>query len=243
MDDAYKQHAHNRFAAKLERDRLSPLQALVVEYRWYMVYRPRVTSWAVSSVLACGGDAIAQAIERIFHIGKWTGFDLKRTACLGLVSGVWAGTVLWTWLSFLEKWLPRKDMKSVVAKVTASQAILNPFIYVPYFYILHGLLSGDGLLNSVHRMEAEHFQMLLRIWALYIPSYWMMFAIVPMDYQVLWISLISLIFNVTLSLFNHKRPAVAGIVSLIMDFDEFGADPFPTIGSVVSSLNSFGDEG
>eukprot|EP00973_Karenia_brevis_P012131 1645684-Karenia_brevis.AAC.1 len=34
--------------------------------------------------------------------------------------------------------------------------------------------DNDDVVGSVH----------VQIWALYIPSYWMMFALVPMDYQV-----------------------------------------------------------
>lgn len=243
---AMTQHAplrlgRDRFKEKTDTSR-SRLQAVLDEYRQHVARRPRMTALITSFTLACNGDLIAQAIERILHIGRWTGLDIRRTVCLGAVSGVWAATILLTWFSWLDRWLPRKDMRTVMAKVTASQFILQPAIYVPYFYLLHGLLMGDGLTESLNRMAAERFQMLLRIWAIYFPSYWLCFRMVPVDYQVLWISGVSLCFNVILSLFNHKRPAVEGIVSLIMDVDEFGADPFPTIGSVVSSLNSFGDE-
>jgi len=100
---------------------------------------------------------------------------------------------------------------------------------------------GQGFAESARHLGQEHMHMLLRLWSIFIPTYIVNFLLIPLEYQVLWISLVSLFWNIILSLFTHRKPAVEGIVSLIMELDEFGGEQFPSIGEVISSMNPFGD--
>ena len=48
------------------------------------------------------------------------------------------------WYSWLDKMLPKKDMKTVVMKILADQFIAAPFFAITFFYGM-GILNGQSL--------------------------------------------------------------------------------------------------
>merc|ERR1711957_618893 len=98
-------------------------------------------------------------------------------------------------------------------KLAATQALLQPLVYVPFFFLFHGLLIGEMPGESLHRLYVEYFALLLRLWSLFMPTRMLMFLMVPPRYQVLWDSSVSFFWQVALSLFDAAR----GHVQLHLD--------------------------
>merc|ERR1711957_674478 len=90
-------------------------------------------------------------------------------------------------------------------KLAATQALLQPLVYVPFFFLFHGLLIGEMPGESLHRLYVEYFALLLRLWSLFMPTRMLMFLMVPPRYQVLWDSSVSFFWQVALSLFDATR--------------------------------------
>lgn len=193
-------------------------------YKRSLDARPRLTNGVVSCCITICADSVAQAMEFENGHGHWRGFDLRRNRALASTAFAYNGFVLTSWLLALNKSLPGQEFKTVMAKLAATQTILQPLVYVPFFFIFHGLMLGQAPEEIYTRLTNDYFALLFRLWSLFMPTRFLMFLIIPVQYQVLWDSSIAFIWQVALSLFDAKnRQAVSeGLISATMDFEGFG---------------------
>lgn len=176
------------------------LCALFIAYSGFLKRRPYIGGFFTAMVLASLGDFIAQTIE-MARAEKWTGFDLHRNACLLIVNGLWNGFAFRSWLYFMEARLPKRDFKSVAVKVICTQFGLNPLVYMPFFTLLHGHLMGLPWDVALSRSwPSQNLYLDTKMWCVYVPSNSVLFGLIPTEYQVLWTSSVSVIWNTILSL-------------------------------------------
>ncbi|CAE8583066.1 unnamed protein product [Polarella glacialis] len=162
-------------------------------YRRQLAERPRQTNFVVSYVLSAIGDMSAQLLEAFRATADESpGFDLRRNFSLATCSSLWNSVVLCSWFAMLDRYMPVRTWKTILMKLGASQILLNSIVYVPYFFMLHGILMGQAIDEAWNHLCDKHLEMLTRAWCVFIPGYFLMFAVVPLDYQVLWISVVSL---------------------------------------------------
>jgi len=196
---------------------------------------PRFTNFCVSMVISSCADTVAQ-LSGHKAPGSPPGFDFHRNRALCLTCGVYNGVILTTWLLTLGSLLPGTDMRSILYKLGATQFFLQPFVYVPFFFLFHGMLMGDSVAESVGRLQHEYFGLLIRLWSIFMPTRAMMFILIPLRYQVLWDSCISFGWQLILSLFSaghlHEQAVFVGVQksrlitsrsSDLADFTGFGA--------------------
>mmetsp|Transcript_11476 Transcript_11476/g.36708 ORF Transcript_11476/g.36708 Transcript_11476/m.36708 type:complete len:260 (-) Transcript_11476:95-874(-) len=186
--------------------------------------RPRLTNSLISMLIAISADTLAQVVEHVSEGGDWVGLDLRRNRALAVTSAVYNGAILTSWLLALGQALPRTDLRASLAKLAATQLILQPMVYVPFFFVFHGFLLGQSLPEIWSVFESEYFALLFRLWSLFMPTRFVMFLFVPVRYQVLWDSSVSFFWQVVLSLFDagHRRHRLSRSVSAMMDFQAFG---------------------
>merc|ERR1712048_1451182 len=96
--------------------------------------------------------------------------------------------------------------------------ILQPCVYVPFFFALHGFMMGESVDVISSRVTSEYCALLVRLWSLYMPTRLVMFLLVPLKYQVLWDSSVSFVWQTILSLFDagRARSDVSGMIVAVM---------------------------
>jgi hypothetical protein len=61
-------------------------------------------------------------------------------------------------------------VKAVGAKLLVQQLVLNPFFYLPGFYVSTGLLLGHGAEAIKTKIESEYTETLMYLWAIWVPT-------------------------------------------------------------------------
>lgn len=193
-------------------------------YKKALDANPHLTNVIVSMTISSFADTTAQLMENSRAGNVWGGFDIHRNLALAATAAVYNGLILTSWLMTLSRLLPQKDTKSVLGKLAATQGLLQPCVYVPFFFIFHGLMMGESITEISGRLTSEYTALLFRLWSLFMLTRFMMFLIIPTKYQVLWDSSVSFIWQLALSLFDasKRQPACQGLVSSVMDFEAFG---------------------
>lgn len=214
--------------AKAEKGAGAVAPRIFAIYRESLNARPRLTNAVVSMTIALTADISAQSMEFVrgngLHSFVW---DFERTRALCLTSALYNGLILTNWFMFLSWLFPRADLKAAFAKLALSQSLLQPFVYVPFFFLVHGLLLGQRLHQIGTELTTNYFALLFRLWTLFMPSRLLMFIIVPVKYQVLWDSVVSFLWQVVLSLFESKHGRMlelngGGLITEAMEFEGFG---------------------
>merc|ERR1719219_1231543 len=89
-------------------------------------------------MLSFTADFTAQNIEHHWQ-ARPLPFDIRRSRALALTSFFYNGLVLTSWLQMLAWIIPGTGLKPSIVKLMCTQTILQPFGYVPFFFIVHGL--------------------------------------------------------------------------------------------------------
>jgi len=170
---------------------------------------PHFTNGVVAYVITTMGDASAQIIQGGVDFRAMEGFDIKRNVALALTASIYSGLILTSWLLALNTALPGFGLRLVMGKLAATQTILQPFVYVPFFFIVHGMFCGQSSAEIRDKIRRDYFDLLFKLWSLFMPSRFLMFLIIPVRYQVLWDSSVAFIWQFALSLMIAKKGQAA----------------------------------
>lgn len=173
-------------------------------YKRSLEAAPHLTNGVAAYVITTMGDASAQVIQggsKLFT----EGFDVKRNVALALTASIYSGLVLTSWLLALNTAFPGFGLRLVMGKLAATQTFLQPFVYVPFFFIVHGMFCGQSSTEIRNKIRKEYFSLLFRLWALFMPTRFLMFLIIPVQYQVLWDNTVAFIWQFALSLMISKK--------------------------------------
>jgi len=67
------------------------------------------------------------------------------------------------------------------------------------------MFCGQSFTEIRDKIRRDYFDFLFKLWALFMPSRFLMFLIIPVQYQVLWDSTVAFIWQFALSLMIAKR--------------------------------------
>jgi len=165
---------------------------------------PHLTNGIAAYIITTMGDASAQLIQGGVKLAM-DGFDVKRNVALALTASIYSGLVLTSWLHALNTAFPGFGLRLVMGKLAATQTLLQPFVYVPFFFIVHGMFCGQSLTEIKHKIRSDYFSLLLRLWSLFMPTRFLMFLIVPVRYQVLWDNTVAFVWQFALSIMISKN--------------------------------------
>lgn len=165
---------------------------------------PHLTNGCVAFVLTGIADLLVQALE-IAAGERSNGCNVKETWALAATSSIYMGLVFTSWVFLLDWSLPQKHVYSALGKLAATSFFLQPCIYIPYFFFVHGWLLGQTLDEISGHVAHDYLDLLVRLWSLLMPTRLLMFWVLPVEYQVVWDCSISFLWQIALALFEERH--------------------------------------
>ncbi|XP_069971271.1 mpv17-like protein 2 isoform X2 [Penaeus vannamei] len=161
----------------------------------------------VTNTVSCGvllgvGDGIQQHIERARGVSTSERYDWARTGRLFLV-GLSQGPPHHVFYVWLDKVLPQKNAKTVFKKIMADQFLAAPFFAVTFF-LFAGLLEGKTLPEAWKEFKQKFPAVYLFDWFIWPPTQTINFYFVPLQYRVVYINCVTVVWDVFLSYMKHK---------------------------------------
>jgi hypothetical protein len=100
------------------------------------------------------------------------------------------------------------------AKLAVNQFLMIPSVYMPLFFAVTGSLAKLDLEESTERAKNMYIPLLKRNYFYWLPIQFFQFLVVPANFQILFISLASLLWTVILSsIVTDQQPASIGEVA------------------------------
>lgn len=172
---------------------------LASSYSHALISRPLATKTGTGVVLSGAGDLAAQLIPD--EHGNRRAIDWRRLAAFTVFGAAWTGPFNHYWLRFLHQRFPPSGglIKAVGAKLVIQHALLNPFIYLPWFYVSTGVILGQSKEAIINKVEREYTDTLLYLWTVWVPTTAVVFAVVPLSQQSVVMAVIAFGWNIVLS--------------------------------------------
>lgn len=159
-----------------------------------------LTNTAIAVGFMGAGDAIQQILEK--KLGDEKPFDKKRTRNM-MGGGLVFGPLGHVWYSFLDRRFPGAKTLTVAKKLGCEMAIGPPLILVIFLSV--GLLEGKEPMKSFNEFKDNIITICFAEWAVYIPLQALNFYFLPPRFRVLYVSGITLLYDVFLSYIIHKE--------------------------------------
>jgi len=159
------------------------------------------TNITMSGGLLFLGDVIQQNIELHNGVHITGTYDWPRSGRM-LLLGLFHGAPRHFFYQRLETLIPGRSMGAAAKKVFMDEALLSVFIDSS-FLLGMGLLEGRGLLASWDSTRDKFPQVYLWDWLLWPPVQLLNFTLVPLQFRVLFVNLMNLVWNTVLSYAQH----------------------------------------
>ncbi|XP_076246429.1 mitochondrial inner membrane protein MPV17 [Calliopsis andreniformis] len=164
-------------------------------YRKLLTKYPLATQAVQAGTLMALGDQIAQNfVER----RKVQELDFVRTAQFGSIGLFIAGPVTRTWYGILDKYIGSKGGIVVLKKVSCDQLLFAPAFLVVLLSTI-GFLQGNDLEKLKMKLESEYPDILKNNYKLWPMVQLFNFYFIPLQYQVLIVQSIALLWNTYIS--------------------------------------------
>ncbi|KAF5017138.1 hypothetical protein F66182_10972 [Fusarium sp. NRRL 66182] len=169
--------------------------------RWYaarMAQRPLLTSSITTATLFGAGDVLAQqAVDK-------KGFDkhdYARTGRMVLYGGAIFGPAASAWYGVLQRHVVLKSTAAtVVTRVAADQLLFTP-VNLFCFLSSMSIMEGTDPMEKLRKAYWSTYKTNLGVWSTVQLGN---FALVPLEYRVLVVNVVSLGWNCYLSFVNSK---------------------------------------
>jgi hypothetical protein len=186
-------------------------------YSHSLALHPLETKVITAAILAVGGDALAQLRES-------EPYDARRAASFVLFDACYRGAfqhntfplITETFQGYaLHGLLPYIPLEvcAAISRTAANQLVVVPTVYYPLFFAVTGAVQGLDIDASVLRAREKFLPLMKRNLIFWIPVQYVQFAYVPTEWQVPFICVAGLIWNVVLSAIAGRAegpvPAVA----------------------------------
>ncbi|KOX78146.1 Protein Mpv17 [Melipona quadrifasciata] len=164
-------------------------------YRRLLTKYPLLTQATQAGTLMALGDQIAQnLIER----RKIKDLDFVRTAQFGCIGFFLTGPVTRTWYGILDKHIGSKGGIVVLKKVSCDQLLFAPAFLIVLLSAI-GILQGNDLEQLKKKLYGEYPDILKNNYKLWPMVQLFNFYFVPLQYQVLVVQLVALLWNTYIS--------------------------------------------
>ena len=196
--------------------------AALAAYDAALLARPRVVKSLTGGGLAFLGDLNAQRLEvwgrnRLRSDAECEQappermlFDGRRSFAFTTMGTFWTGLFNHEWYNLLERRLPMAGggWARVAAKVAMAQLLVNPFVYLPVFYLWTGAVLRRSLKDTQAKAQREYWGMLRATWLVLGSANIVMFSVMPVRFQAVFMCGVSFVYQNILSLLaNADRAA------------------------------------
>nr|AND95742.1 Peroxisomal membrane protein 2 [Perkinsus olseni] len=191
--------------------RLSPssssfrlLRKCTSTYNWYAAHRPYRTNILSGGVLGFIGDQICQRVIETEDDGvSWRRSFAITTFCAYYQGGV--DTLIYALYHRMR--IPFRASKTAFGRGMMISLFDNlihvPLLYTPAFYTTLGLLQQHTIKETMDTMRREYLPTITLCWGMWIPLQFINFTLVPLRYQVLFVNVSCLLWNVCLDYVAH----------------------------------------
>eukprot|EP00928_Gymnodinium_smaydae_P076507 TRINITY_DN59531_c0_g1_i1.p1 TRINITY_DN59531_c0_g1~~TRINITY_DN59531_c0_g1_i1.p1 ORF type:complete len:231 (+),score=10.63 TRINITY_DN59531_c0_g1_i1:78-770(+) len=193
------------------------LHVLANAYHHSIQSRPVITKCCTGGALSLLGDIGAQSIEACRNGSNSSVYqpsvgllDWRRTFALSSISVWWTGLVNHHWYEFLDRLMPMATGKTryVFAKVAINQFIMNPFIFLPCFYMWTGAIFGRSMDETIAKAQDEYWRVLTACWSTLGLGNVVMFCVLPVAYHAVFVSFVTFCHSIALSLISNRDRAL-----------------------------------
>jgi len=163
------------------------------------------TNTITCGILLSAGDIIQQKIEKAMRVDKQIDHhkhDVARTGRMFLV-GLSQGPPHHYWYIWLDKLLPKRNLKTVGIKILADQFLAAPFFAITFIFGM-GLLEDKRLSECWHEFILKFPAIYLFDWIIWPPSQYINFKYVPAAARVLYVNVITVVWDIFLSYIKHN---------------------------------------
>ncbi|XP_037088653.1 mpv17-like protein 2 [Pollicipes pollicipes] len=161
-----------------------------------------LTNTVSCGALLAAGDGIQQLLEFQRGVHAEEHYNWKRTGRMFAV-GLSQGPPHHLWYTWLDRWLPGRSGRVVRLKILADQLVAAPFFAVTFF-LGAGLLEGHTVARSLQEFQMKFPEVYLFDWAIWPPTQWINFRYVPEPYRVLYVNVVTVVWDVFLSYIKHR---------------------------------------
>jgi len=149
------------------------------------------------------GDALAQMIQNA-KAEKKDGFDRARACRMGTFGFFFYGPYQHYWYGFLDRLFPvKKKVSHFVSKVVLNQIVLAPVVLLVVF---SWNLAWQGKHQEIEaKVKNDLLSTMVNGWKFWVPASSINFWLVPLRFQVLYMSSCGVYWNAYLSLASNKR--------------------------------------
>jgi protein Mpv17 len=187
------------------------LTNLFQHYNYALTHYPLRTKSLTGATLSGTGDLFAQYYERQNKQNTTAINPARRFIVFTAFGALWTGPFNHYWLGLLAQKFPASlGAKGLVAKLSIHHFWWNPFVYFPVFFGFNGLFRGLSWEEFVVWVKRDYWSMLVWCWIVWIPITAWVFTI-PIQFQSVIMSFISLAWNSFLSWKSNKENAKADI--------------------------------
>lgn len=160
-----------------------------------MLFKTILRNTSISATLMGTGDFIAQYLDKSPESKIISHFNFRRWYHYTIMNGISNGVGLTLWYKFLEWRFPIKKSYSIVKKILLDEAIFAPMSISSYIF-LSNYLEYRPLFHQYAPIFLDIWKTDLLIWPI---SNSINFKYIPVGYQPVWTSGVSLGWNIFIS--------------------------------------------
>ena len=179
---------------------------------WYLhklEQRPILTKSISSMFLVGAGDAITQTF-----VHPQSTYDYVRTAKMASYGLIMIGPTLHLWYKVLDRYVARKypanyvqtkreKTMNAIRQMVVDQTLFAPLALVQFLGYM-GLIEGKPIQSIVDKLKVDMMPTLVANWYLWPAVQMINFALIPLQYRVLFVNSVSIVWNAYLSHVQHK---------------------------------------
>jgi protein Mpv17 len=162
-----------------------------------MLSNPVLKSGLISGSLSLAGDLIAQILTNRDNTSGTAAYDGARAARMGSFGLFLYGPYQHYWYRALDRAMPVRNMPNFLAKVTLNQLCLAPVVIAGVF--AWNLALQNKIKEFPHKTRRDFVPTLFAGWKFWVPAASVNFLTVPLQHQVLYMSLCGVVWTGYLS--------------------------------------------
>lgn len=158
---------------------------------------PVLKAGLISGSLSLAGDLIAQVLTNKDKGSGAATYDAARAARMGSFGLFFYGPYQHYWYRALDRAMPVRNMQNFLGKVTLNQLCLAPIVIAGVFA---WNLALQNKIKELPNKTRDHFvPTLVTGWKFWVPAVSVNFLAVPLQHQVLYMSLCGVVWTGYLS--------------------------------------------
>merc|ERR550525_715988 len=132
------------------------------------------------------------------------GVDIKRNLRFAAWSGAYCGSIQHFVYNVLYlRMFPSTHIASRLLCTSFDTLVHGPWVYLPTYYVCKSLLTGGNAKDGLTEFTGNWWDIVTAYWKVWFPTVLITMTVIPMQFQILFISGVSLFW---LMLLSYKAP-------------------------------------